>query len=535
MPFERLVEVLDPVRSAARTPLFQVMLSFENIGPARFELPDLVLSALDTDVHTARFDLEVTLSELPDDGGFGGTITYAADLFDETTAASIATRFTRLLSTLATDPRVAVGDVDVLEPAERERLLGYGSGIAVPSTGETVPDLLAARAQMSPGAVAVSDEQDTLDRAEFERRVSRLARRLISSGVGPEVRVAVAMDRSLDMVVSIVAVLVAGGAYVPIDPEQPVDRIAYVLDVADPQVVLSRSDRRIATERTTIVVDTDASSEFDDRPLSADERLGVLRPDNAAYVLFTSGSTGRPKGVTVSHGAVVNQLRWMQSRFELNASDSVLLKTPVTFDASVWELLLPLVTGSRMVIASADGHRDPAYLARMLTESGVTVAQFVPTVLDAVLDEIDGASPSSVRLVFAGGEALAASTAERVRTVLGAEVHNLYGPTEVTVQATHRSADAWTVCTCRSAVRCGTPRRWCWTGVCGRFRSVWSVSCICPASRWRVDMPVVRDCRRSVSWRIRSAGRGSGCIARVTSFDGRAMESSSMWVVTICR
>ncbi len=195
-------------------------------------------------------------------------------------------------------------------------------------------------------------------------------------------------------------------------------------------------------ERPVVDVDALDLSGYAGGPIRGGERRAALRPENAAYVLFTSGSTGRPKGVVVSHGAVVNQLRWMQSRFELNASDSVLLKTPVTFDASVWELLLPLVTGSRMVIASTDGHRDPEYLARMLTESGITVAQFVPTVLDAVLDEIDGTAPASVRLVFAGGEALAASTAERVRTVLGAEVHNLYGPTEVTVQATHRSADA---------------------------------------------------------------------------------------------
>nr|WP_238072229.1 non-ribosomal peptide synthetase [Rhodococcus zopfii] len=436
VPFERLVEVLDPVRSMSWNPLFQVMLTLQNTDPARFELPGLTVAAVETHVPMAKFDLQLTLSE-SSDGGFAAEFTYATDLFDEATVVSFAERFGRLLSVLVENPHVRVSEAEILTVDEHRSLLASGRGAVVPLPGTVVPDLLALQAERSPAAVAISAGTPALTYSAFEQRVNRLARHLISLGIAPEVPVAVAMRRSVEMVVALHAVLAAGGVYVPVDPEQPDERLSYLLDTADPRLVLTTSGEEIGTGRTVVNIDALDVSGYASDSIRADERHAALRPQNAAYVLFTSGSTGRPKGVAVSHEAVVNQLSWMQAEYLLNASDVVLLKTPATFDASVWELLWPFASGAQMAIAEPDGHRDPAYLARALVDMGVTVAQFVPTVLDAVLDLVDEPTPA-LRLVFAGGEALPVSTALRARTWFDAQVHNLYGPTEVTMQATHR-------------------------------------------------------------------------------------------------
>ncbi|MGI9209435.1 MAG: amino acid adenylation domain-containing protein, partial [Rhodococcus sp. (in: high G+C Gram-positive bacteria)] len=291
-----------------------------------------------------------------------------------------------------------------------------------------------------PHAVAVADEDTSYSYAEFASRVNSLARHLISLGVGPETNVAIAMERSIDAVIAVHAVVAAGGAYVPVDPGQPAERISYVFEIADPILVLSDSRHHLGADRTVFDIGTFDATGVPDGPISDAERRGPLRPDNTAYVLFTSGSTGRPKGVAVSHASAVNQLDWLQEEFGADAADTVLLKTPLTFDASVWELFWPLHSGARMVVAAPDGHRDPQYLARALVDFEVSVAQFVPVVLDAVLDVLEEPTPS-LRLVFAGGEALSGATADRARKMLGCGVHNLYGPTETTMQATHRRSD----------------------------------------------------------------------------------------------
>lgn len=206
--------------------------------------------------------------------------------------------------------------------------------------------------------------------------------------------------------------------------------------------MLTTSDDRVDTERTVLCVDSLDLSDRPSDPVRDSDRYGPLRPENTAYVLFTSGSTGRPKGVAVSHGALYNQLRWMQDEFALDGTDAVLLKTPpATFDASVWELLLaPPAAGAQMVIAARDGHRDPAYLASVIADERITVAQFVPSVLDLVVDQAQPAQ--TLRLVFSGGEALSVGTADSVRQLYGTDVCNLYGPTEVTIQATSRRGSA---------------------------------------------------------------------------------------------
>ncbi|WP_430333760.1 non-ribosomal peptide synthase/polyketide synthase [Rhodococcus sp. ACT016] len=446
VPFERLVEALNPERSQARHPLFQVMLAFQNLSRAEVSTGDLAISEFPSDVTTAKFDLSLTISETAPgriDSTLAVDLSYATDLFDESSMTTFADRFVRVLATVTSDPSAVVGDVELLDGAERSLLLEGRNATEHAVEGSTLVDLFEAQAVRTPDATALVSEGESLTYAEFVARVHRTARFLISEGVGPESFVGLGMRRSVDLLVGMYAVLAAGGGYVPIDPDQPAERNAYILDTANPVLVLSTSRDGTDLPGAEKVVRLDALdvSMYSDAPVTDAERSAPLRPDNAAYVIFTSGSTGRPKGVAVAHGSVVNQLRWMQDEYPMNESDRVLLKTPSTFDASVWEFLWPLQVGATAIVAAPDGHRDPAYLANAIVEESINVVQFVPSVLAAVADELRGRAVALTR-VFCGGEALTGSVVERVRRVSDASVINLYGPTEVTVQATRHEVSA---------------------------------------------------------------------------------------------
>ncbi|MFX0576171.1 non-ribosomal peptide synthase/polyketide synthase [Nocardia nepalensis] len=454
VPFERLVEVLNPERSAARHPLFQVMLDFQNTAQTSLELAGLAASRLDIDTRTAKFDLQLTLTETVDatgsPTGMAATFEYATDLFDEQTVARFATRLHRVLDALA-DPWVRIGDIDLLSDDERRLILESWNATRRPVDADaSLVSLFEAQVARTPDAVAVSFEDESLTYAEFAGRVNRLARLLVSIGVGPDTTVAIGMRRSVDLVVAMYAVLAAGGAYVPVDPDHPAERITQVLRVARPVCVLTRSDDGLdlVTEgrsRAWAVLDVDLfdTSDYSDAPVTDDDRLGSLVPDNAAYVIFTSGSTGRPKGVAVSHAAIVNRLVWMQDAYALTADDVVLQKTPATFDVSVWEFFWPLQIGARLVVAQPDGHRDPAYLAAVIRRERVTVVHFVPSMLVVFVAEPAAAQCDSLRMVFASGEALSPKAAHRLRALTGAALHNLYGPTEAAVDVTgHEVTDA---------------------------------------------------------------------------------------------
>ncbi|MBF4481066.1 non-ribosomal peptide synthase/polyketide synthase [Rhodococcus rhodochrous] len=451
VPFERLVEVLNPARSTARHPLFQVMLSFENLRAAHVELRGLTLDVLDIDTAVARFDLQLTLTEdFAEDGtpnGLGAAFTYATDLFDHATVRGFADRFVRILEAVVREPEVVVGDIDLLDADERLAVLESWNDTAHELEPATLVDLFDARVATDPDAVAVAFEGEQLTYADFDARVNRLARHLISQGVGPETAVGLAVRRSFDLLVGMYAIVKAGGAYVPLDPDQPADRNAYILDTAAPVAVLTttRDAFESPAAARTIEIDTLDVSDLPSGPITDADRIETLTPANTAYVIFTSGSTGRPKGVAVPHGAIVNRLLWMQDEYGLTRDDVVLQKTPFTFDVSVWEFFWPLQIGARLEIALPDGHRDPAYLARVMADRGVTVAHFVPSMLAVFVAEnaAASASASSLRMVFASGEALPASVAARLRSILpGARLHNLYGPTEAAVDVTYHEVTA---------------------------------------------------------------------------------------------
>ncbi|CAL9507650.1 Dimodular nonribosomal peptide synthase [Actinosynnema sp. ALI-1.44] len=406
LPFERLVEALNPPRSLGRHPLFQVMLAFNQApgGPVPFGAASL--REQHVDFYTARLDLSFHLFEHGGDGGLDGWLVYAEDLFDRATVEAVVARFVRLVDDLVAAPDRPLSRFSVLTPEEREAALARTTDHPVPAT--TLAELLAAQAMRTPDATAVVFGGSRTTYAELDARASELAGRLAGRGVGPGHVVGVRMDRSLDLVVALVGVVKAGAAYLPLDPSYPVDRLAMMIEDARPTVVLEPgllSDGEIA-------------------------EVVPPRPGDAAYVIYTSGSTGRPKGVVVQHRAIVNRLLWMQDEYGLAADDRVLQKTPSSFDVSVWEFFWPLITGAALVVAKPEGHKDPAYLADLIARERVTTVHFVPSMLRAFVES--GARPESLRRVICSGEALPSDIGQALP-----HTHNLYGPTEAAVDVTY--------------------------------------------------------------------------------------------------
>jgi amino acid adenylation domain-containing protein len=304
---------------------------------------------------------------------------------------------------------------------------------------DTVPRLLAEQAARTPDAVAVRAGEETVDYANLARRIGRLARHLRAAGVRTGDVVGLCLHRGVDLVVAVHATLAAGAAYLPLDPEHPPRRLAGMADDASVRLVVSTSALTEALPgRAAVLLDRDADlvaarpATFPDEPVP---------PGAPAYVIFTSGSTGRPKGVTVSHRAIANRLRWMQEDYRIGQDDRVLHKTPFDFDVSVWELCWPLVTGAELVVADPGGHRAPGYLADLIAGSGVTVAHFVPAMLDALLEEPDLAPRlTGLRQLVCSGEALGANLAARLHAIAPhLRLHNLYGPTEAAVDVTRHT------------------------------------------------------------------------------------------------
>ncbi|UGT42360.1 amino acid adenylation domain-containing protein [Nocardia yamanashiensis] len=443
VPFERLVEILNPARSTARHPLFQVGLSFQNLAPVALDLPGLNVAGLSLDRQLSQFDLHLIVADAYDEQGaptgIGGYLTYATDLFDDSTVRGFADRFQRVLAAVVADPRQPVGAIELLAPAERERILLAWNDTAHPlprADETTLVSLLDATVAATPDAVAlIAADGSRLNYRELDARVNRLARALIDLGVGPESRVALAIRRSVDLVVAMYAVSRAGGAYVPVDPDQPAQRSGHILDTAAPICVLTDTATNFVTEAVTVLkLERLDLERLDSAPITDADRRAPLRAAHTAYVIFTSGSTGRPKGVAVSHGAIVNQLLWKTAEFGLTGDDAVLLKTAVTFDLSVWEFWSAATCGGRLVIAAPDGHRDPAYLNALMARESVTTLHTVPAMLDALLT---GRLPDSLRRVLAIGETLPAALARRFATAAPhIELFNLYGPTEAAVSIT---------------------------------------------------------------------------------------------------
>ncbi|HKI00340.1 MAG TPA: amino acid adenylation domain-containing protein [Thermoanaerobaculia bacterium] len=438
LPFEKLVSELRPDRDLGQTPFFQVTFVLQNAPQPPLALPGLSLTPLESDTGAAKFDLTLALAE-DGRGGLSGLIEYDAELFDPATIARLEGHLGGLLAAAAADPGKRLWDLPMLGAAERHQLLLGANDTERPFPTAFVHELFADQARRTPSAVAVAAEDGTLTYAELDRRANGLAHRLARLGVGPDVRVGLCLERSLEMVVGLLGLLKAGGAYVPLDPEYPRERLDFMLEDSRAGVLLTQErfrERLAGAAETVLCLDGEPVAGGDPGPLAV-----RLAPENLAYLIYTSGSTGRPKGAMIPHGSLANHMLWMQERYPLAGDDSVLQKTPFSFDASVWEIWAPLLAGARLVMARPGGHRDAEYLAEALAEGGITTLQLVPAQLSILLREPGFAACRSLRRVYCGGEALPAALAAELRELLGVDAVNLYGPAETCIQVLSWTAE----------------------------------------------------------------------------------------------
>ncbi len=432
-PFDLLVKALRPERNLAHTPLLQVMLVFLNAPARSIQARELNLDGVGVERRSAQLDLTLYLGET--ERGLGGYAEYNSDLFDRTTVRRMLRHLATLLAGIAADPERRLDELPLLDDAERHHLLREQNDSAVERRREIcLHDLVAEQEERTPDAVAVVFEGASLTWRELVDRASRLSRRLREMGVGPEVPVGLHAERSHELMVGLLGVLQAGGAYLPLDPSYPGERLRFMAEDAALKVVLTQGGLPWAAEGMQVV-----SLDGSEASWCRGERYApasAVTPDHPAYVLYTSGSTGRPKGVVNSHRGIVNRLLWMQGAYPLGSDDRVLQKTPFSFDVSVWELFWPLLTGARLVMARPQGHRDGAYLVDLIAREGVTTLHFVPSMLAVFLKEPGLVALPSLRRVIASGEALSRELVSRFLDRLPCELHNLYGPTEAAVDVT---------------------------------------------------------------------------------------------------
>ncbi|MGH3958723.1 amino acid adenylation domain-containing protein [Mycobacterium sp.] len=438
--FPLLVERLRPARDAGRTPLFQVSFAWEQTrrfsDGASVKNGELQLETIHIGQGGAPFDLLMQMGQ--QDGVLAGALQYNTDLFDAATIERMAGNFATVLDGIATDPDRRVSHLPLLTADERRGLATRNQTRVDYAAPACLHEMVAATAARIPDAVAVTFDDRELTYAELDRRANGLAQRLQRLGVGPDVIVPVLLDRSDDLVVALLGVLKAGGAFLPLDPAQPTHRMATMLaDVPDAPVCVTyrRHLADVPTDFTGHRLCLDLPS-----MASAEEAVTVVAPTgstNLAYVIYTSGSTGTPKGALNTHAGIRNRLLWMQDAYPLTADDRVLHKTPMSFDPFVWEIFWPLITGARVVIAKPEGHKDASYLVRTITEQGVTTMHFVPSLLRRFLAAPGVAGCVGLRRVFCSGEALPYDLRDRFLATLDAELYNLYGPTEAAIDVTH--------------------------------------------------------------------------------------------------
>ncbi|MFI0812147.1 non-ribosomal peptide synthase/polyketide synthase [Streptomyces echinatus] len=446
VPFEHLVEALNPARSLAHHPLFQTMLALQNAPLGTFDLPRLRVATDLVHTGTAKCDLTFILGEQPGEDGLSGVVEYSTDLFDEATVTGIVERWLRLLRAVVADPGRRIGRVDVLSADELRALLPARTDPSEGPPESSLTALFERRVRANPAAVALTDGEVTLTYGELNAHANRLAHALIDRGVGPEQRVALALPRSAEQVVAVLAVLKAGGAYLPVDPEYPAARIAYLLQDARPALL-------VTTSRTGELPGADSvdrllldAADLDGLP-DTDPEV-PLHPGHAAYVIYTSGSTGDPKGVVVPHRNVVRLFGTTERLFGFSADDVWTLFHSYAFDFSVWELWGPLLYGGRLVVVDHETSRSPGRFLELLARERVTVLNQTPSAFYQLM-QADEEAPETgrslaLRTVVFGGEAL-----EHARLASWYERHpddaprlvNMYGITETTVHVTYAALD----------------------------------------------------------------------------------------------
>ena len=434
VPFEYLVEVLNPVRSRALHPLFQIMLVLHNNAPAGLELSGVETTLERADTGTARFDLAVHLWDR-DSGGLAGSVEYSTDLFDPGTVDAILVRLRRLLVAAVAEPDRRISEFDVLDPVERQQLMVAHNDSDQDVVQRPLDELLSAQAAATPDLIAVECGDDRLTYAEFERRTNQLAHHLRAHGIGPDSTVGLCLRRGVGVIVGLAGILKAGAAYVPVDPGHPADRIQLILDDSGVTVAVTEKCYRDLFAVDTLVL-VDAERDAIDRRPHTPPVTGLV-PDNLAYVVHTSGSTGRPKGIAMSGRCVVNMLAWQKVAVPGGPGTRTAQFTALTFDVSVQEVLSALLYGETLVVPADEVRRDPAAFVRWLADNEINQL-FVPNVMVREIGRVAAESEvdlGALRHLSQAGEALVLDRDLRdlCTRYPRLRVHNHYGSTEVQV------------------------------------------------------------------------------------------------------
>lgn len=436
-PFSRLIDTLSPTRDLSRSPLVQVMLSYQQDPMTTSCAAGLHFTAMSLPPATSELDLILDVFEHPE----GATLTwqFAKAVLGEHTVRRMAETFALLGRQVVARPEVRIEELYAASEADVMTLRKWNATRHVFPDGDgSINDLVEEWARETPTATAVlADGGRMLSYRELVDGSAQVAAKLFELGVRAEGRVAVQLERSTELVTALLGVLRAQAAYVPLDPDYPAARVAYMLDDCRPMALITKASEHSAP---TAVRTLDIERILADVAVPDVSHIPAPLPRNAAYVIYTSGSTGAPKGAVNEHRAVINRLLWMRDHCGVVPQDRILQKTPYSFDVSVWEFFLPIISGARLVLARPGGHRDPCYLSQLMRDTGVTIAHFVPSMLTQFLDVADADDCPDLRYVVCSGESLPAATRDRFfEKFPETRLDNLYGPTEAAVDVT-----AWT-------------------------------------------------------------------------------------------
>ncbi|MGL5939583.1 MAG: amino acid adenylation domain-containing protein [Waterburya sp.] len=436
IPFDLIIESVKSDRSLSHTPLFQVMFVLQNAPQSNMELPDLTWESLEIEATTTKFDLSLLIEETATE--LKACWEYSTDLFNPDTISRMCAHFQTLLSGIVANPEQSITQLPLLTAKEQQLLGEWNATQADYALDKSIHQLFAEQVVKSPDAVAVVFKDSQITYRELNSQANQLAHYLQQNGVKPEIIVGICCDRSLAMVIALLAVLKAGGAYLPLDPSYPPERLRFMVEDSNLAVLLTQTKLLdlVSNSQAKIVCLDQEKDKITQN--SAVNPVNSVTPENLAYVIYTSGSTGKPKGVMIPHRALTNHMLWMQTELPLNSSDKVLQKTPFSFDASVWEFYAPLLVGGTLIVAKPDGHQDPSYLTELIIQEKITILQLVPSLLRVLLEEEKIDNCKSLCRVFCGGEILPWELQQRFyRQFEHCELYNLYGPSEATIDTTY--------------------------------------------------------------------------------------------------
>ena len=485
LPFEQVVEALQPERNMSFNPLFQVLFVLQNTPQSSLKLSGLHIKSMDEENTTTKFDLTLFITERAE--ALECSFEYNVDLFDHATISRLAEHYLVLLQGIVNRPQARLSELPLLTQKEQQHILIDWNDTAVNyPKAKCIPQLFEDRAAQLPNAAAVVFEGQSLraptsvygshalrgnpvrdapasrtaerfglhshaergndefmfrdvitgpilSYSELNARANQLAHYLRAKGVGPDVLVGLCVERSLEMIVGLMGILKAGGAYVPLDPGYPQDRLDFMITDVNAPVVLTQAAllNKLAVCSTRILCLDTQWHEVAVEP--ATNPVVAIMPEHLAYCIYTSGSTGRPKGVGVPHQGILNRLQWMQEQYGLNETDRVLQKTPFSFDVSVWEFFWPLMTGACLYVAEPEQHKDSIAMINMIVQHRISTVHFVPSMLQAFVDTPGLERCTSLKRVICSGEALPADLVPQFYKKSAAQLHNLYGPTEASV------------------------------------------------------------------------------------------------------